>query len=161
MLSDSGWEAQRPFKAPGKDRLKRMPGMPRNPSRVCQRQQEADVTGDGTVSYVFKIIPIYAILHRQRVQMSAEHSSVMFQGCWWPTAIQDIRVQLKKKKTNPHMDKTRESVWYECLVFLTNKVTTTMIPSKESGLLQLILFVCNMFAINSCFNSCLPRVVWF
>lgn len=56
MLGDSGWEAQRPFKTPGKTGLKRMPGMLRNPSLVCQRQQEADMREGGpAVSYVFKI----------------------------------------------------------------------------------------------------------
>lgn len=46
MLGDSGWEAQRPFQNSRKDWLQRMPGMLRNPSLVCQRQQEADARRD-------------------------------------------------------------------------------------------------------------------
>lgn len=46
MLGDSGWEAERPFQNSRKDWLRRMPGMLRNPSLVCQWQQEADARWD-------------------------------------------------------------------------------------------------------------------
>lgn len=54
MLGDSGWEAQRPFQNSRKDWLQRMPGMLRNPSLVCQRQQEADARRDRPSRMSFK-----------------------------------------------------------------------------------------------------------
>lgn len=86
MLGDSGWEAQRPFQNSRKDWLKRMPGMLRNPSLVCQWQQEADARRDQ---------PSRMSLEKKKKTTTLEYYVIHHRQTW----NLDLFLAVKKKPT--------------------------------------------------------------
>lgn len=77
--------------------------------------------GTGTASYVFKILPHLRHSLTDNVfkwaQSTAASCSKAVDGPQLSKTSGYKPIKKKKQKKNPHMDKTRESVWYERLVF--------------------------------------------